>query len=203
YGLSYTSFVYRNLELGAAEFEAGQEIKVRVEVENTGARAGKEVVQVYIRDPQASVIRPEKELKAFAKISLEPGEKQTVSFSLDDSALAFYDPVGKRWAPEPGMFEVLVGGSSRDLRLKNRFAWRLRHAPAIRNKARLSVGLPIQKLLEDEGARSLVERHFYDLVHHPYRSVFMTMTLEQFARLFPDPSVPGKLKEIEDALAAM
>jgi beta-glucosidase len=121
YGLSYTTFAYRHLTLGASEYAAGDEIRVSVEVQNTGARAGQEVVQLYVRDCQSRLGRPEKELKAFAKVALEPGESKAVTFSLDEQALSYYDPAVKRWVAEPGEFEVLVGSSSREILLKGKF----------------------------------------------------------------------------------
>ena len=117
YGLSYTTFAYRNLVLDAT----GDVIRVSVDVQNTGHRAGKEIVQVYVRDVQSRLVRPEKELKAFAKIALEPGETKTVTFTLDQEALSYYDPAVKGWVAEAGEFEVLVGSSSRDIRLTARF----------------------------------------------------------------------------------
>jgi beta-glucosidase len=121
YGLSYTTFAYRNLKISKPEYAAGDTICFSVDVENTGSRAGKEIVQVYVRDVLARLMRPEKELKAFAKVMLEPGESRTVAFELDEDALSFYDPGQKRWVAEPGDFEVLVGSSSRDIRLRGRF----------------------------------------------------------------------------------
>ena len=99
----------------------GQTVQVRVQVRNTGARPGAEVVQLYIRDMKSSVDRPVKELKAFRKVVLKPGETQPVSFTLDKSAMAFYDIAKRDWVAEPGAFEILVGGSSRDIRLKATF----------------------------------------------------------------------------------
>ena len=121
YGLSYTQFTYHNLQLSAASIRAGQSLQVHVEIENSGACAGKEIVQLYLRDVQSSLVRPPKELKAFAKVALQPGERRRVSFSLDREALAFYDDAQKRWVVEPGEFEVLVGASSRDIRLSGKF----------------------------------------------------------------------------------
>ena len=120
YGLSYTTFAYRNLVVDAGEGKLGAAIAVSVDVENTGSRAGQEVVQVYVHDVQSSLVRPDKELKAFAKVDLEPGETKTVTLALDIEALSFYDPVRKSWIAEPGEFEILVGGSSRDIRLRDR-----------------------------------------------------------------------------------
>jgi len=120
HGLSYTTFAYDHLQLKPA-YEPGEPIRVSLEVENTGPRPGQEVVQLYIRDVEASVMRPVKELKAFAKVALASGETQTVSFVLDETALAFYDPALKAWVAEPGLFEVQVGSSSRDIRLAATF----------------------------------------------------------------------------------
>ncbi|MBN1180139.1 MAG: glycoside hydrolase family 3 C-terminal domain-containing protein [Anaerolineae bacterium] len=124
YGLSYTTFTYADLVLDAAEVAVGEGLRARVTVQNTGPRAGQEVVQLYVRDVSPRLTRPEKELKAFAKLALEPGEAQTVAFELDADALAFYDPARQAWAVEPGAFEVLVGHSSRDIRLRARFSVR-------------------------------------------------------------------------------
>ena len=112
HGLSYTTFAYDHLKI-----ESGGRV-VTFDVKNTGKRAGKEVVQLYIGDPKCSVDRPAKELKAFRKIELLPGQQQAVRFQLDDRALSFYDTATHRWVAEPGDFDVLVGSSSRDIRLK-------------------------------------------------------------------------------------
>jgi len=114
YGLSYTEFKLSNME---AEWE-GDRLAVSVDVENCGARAGAEVVQLYVADKRASVVRPERELKAFRKVNLEPGEKQTVHFTLDRTAFAFYDVESHDWIVEPGVFEVAVGNASRRLPLR-------------------------------------------------------------------------------------
>jgi len=121
YGLSYTTFAYRNLQLSKPKFSAGETIGFSVDVENTGSRAGKEIVQVYVRDTQSRLVRPEKELQAFAKVMLEPGETKTVEFTLDQDALSYYDPASKRWVAESGEFQVLVGSSSRNIRLVESF----------------------------------------------------------------------------------
>jgi beta-glucosidase len=123
YGLSYTTFVYRRLTLRQSPATAGEAIRLSVEVENTGSRAGQEIVQVYVRQAQSRLSRPEKELKAFAKIALEPGETRTVELSLDRDAFSYYDTAVGRWVIEPGKFEVLVGGSSRDVCLADRFTF--------------------------------------------------------------------------------
>ncbi|HPF98531.1 MAG TPA: glycoside hydrolase family 3 C-terminal domain-containing protein [Kiritimatiellia bacterium] len=112
HGLSYTEFKYDHLKVDSV----GR--VVTFDVKNTGRRAGKEVAQLYIGDPKCSVERPVKELKAFRKIELLPGQQQTVRFQLDERALSFYDVATHRWVAEPGDFDVSIGSSSRDIRLK-------------------------------------------------------------------------------------
>jgi beta-glucosidase len=121
YGLSYTTFEYSDLKISASEILSTDTMTIKVRVKNTGSRAGDEVVQLYLRDIEASVEREVKSLKGFARISLEPGENKTVTFKLDQSHLSFYDVKLRQWVAEPGEFEVLVGSSSRDIRLKDVF----------------------------------------------------------------------------------
>lgn len=118
YGLSYTRFDYSHLRVSQPSFSVGETLTVSVDVTNTGARAGKEVVQVYVHDPVSRLRRPPKELKAFAKVALEPGETRTVSLTLDPRAFSYYDPTYSQWVAEAGEFEILVGSSSADIRLR-------------------------------------------------------------------------------------
>ena len=117
HGLSYTTFEYKKLELPSA-FKPGEEVKVHLQVKNTGKVAGKEVVQLYVSDLKSSLVRPPKELKGFQKVALKPGESKTVVFTLDARAFSFYDPHRGSWVVEPGDFEILVGSSSVDIRVK-------------------------------------------------------------------------------------
>lgn len=121
FGLSYSEFAYANISLSQPQLAAGETLTVTVDVSNTGQRAGVDVVQLYVRDVQASVMRPEKELKGFAKVALEAGETKTVSFNLDPRALAYFDDAQRRWVAEAGEFHVLVGRSSQDIRLTASF----------------------------------------------------------------------------------
>jgi beta-glucosidase len=91
---------------------------VEVKVTNTGRRPGDEVVEVYVAPPKESVPRPPRELKGFARVSLLPGESKEVSVSLEPRSFAFWDDGGKDWAVEGGPFEILVGASSRDIRVR-------------------------------------------------------------------------------------
>ncbi len=121
FGLSYTTFSYSSLRLGAQQIGPDETVQVAIDITNTGQRTGKEIVQVYVRDEQASLGRPEKELKAFAKVQLEPGERKTVTLSLARDALAYYDDLPHEWVAEAGEFEVLVGASSQDIRARATF----------------------------------------------------------------------------------
>ena len=121
HGLSYTTFKMSDLRLDKSEMTADDSLRVTVTVKNTGNRAGKEVVQLYIRDNDASVDRPLKELKGCAKVSLEPGQQQNVSITIGKGALSFYDETAQKWTCEPGKFTVLVGNSSDNLKLKKQF----------------------------------------------------------------------------------
>jgi len=115
HGLSYTTFQYSDLKV-TGQKSVHDPVTVSLKVTNTGHVAGKEVVQVYVADPESSLARPPKELKAFAKVNLKPGESKTVALSLDFRSFAFYDPHKAQWVVEPGDFEILVGSSSRDIR---------------------------------------------------------------------------------------
>ena len=120
YGLSYTTFEYGKLTI-PSEVVVDDDLTVSIDITNTGKREGKEVVQLYIRDIESSLVRPHKELKGFTKVSLKPGETRTVSFALGQRDLSFYDPDRQDWVAEPGGFEVLVGSSSRDIRATGSF----------------------------------------------------------------------------------
>ncbi|GGH59132.1 beta-glucosidase [Filimonas zeae] len=114
FGLSYTSFQYSNLQLSSALTDKGKVVTATVTVSNTGDREGEEVVQWYIRDYAAAVIRPVKELKGFEKVSLKPGESKQISWKVDDKVLSFYDASGNL-VLESGKFTVYAGGNSRDV----------------------------------------------------------------------------------------
>ncbi|MBT2599363.1 MULTISPECIES: glycoside hydrolase family 3 C-terminal domain-containing protein [Oceanobacillus] len=118
YGLSYTTFDYTAISVDEKELTDEETVDVHVSVKNTGKVAGKEVIQLYIRDAETSVIRPAKELKGFEKVALDPGEETTVTFTLDKRAFAYYNIQLKDWHVETGEFEILVGKSSRDILLK-------------------------------------------------------------------------------------
>ncbi len=131
FGLSYTTFEYSGLTLDRATMDEGETLTVSLAVKNVGPVAGQEVVQLYVRDELAGVVRPDKELKGFEKVALAPGEEKQVRFALGRRAFAFWDVRSHAWKVEPGDFTILVGASSRDLRLSGRVAVLVR-APAPR-----------------------------------------------------------------------
>ncbi|WP_342548811.1 glycoside hydrolase family 3 C-terminal domain-containing protein [Paenibacillus sp. FSL P2-0089] len=117
YGLSYTEFEYSRLLLDQTRIQDTDTVQVSVTVKNTGSRAGKEVVQLYVSDVESRVIRPLQELKGFGKIELQPGEERSVTFTLDKRSFAYYNVQLGDWHVESGRFKIAVGSSSRDIRL--------------------------------------------------------------------------------------
>jgi beta-glucosidase len=113
YGLSYTKFRLTNLQLSAQTIRPDGRLTASVEVENTGARAGDEVVQLYIRDVASSVTRPVRELKGFERVRLRPGEKRRVTFQIGPEQLGFYNRE-LRFVVEPGEFKVFAGTNSQE-----------------------------------------------------------------------------------------
>jgi beta-glucosidase len=120
YGLSYTTFGYSDLKLSKPAIRKGETLEVSLTVANTGNVAGEEVVQLYLRDKFATIVRPVKELKDFRKIKLEPGERKTITFTINDDKLAFYHS-DLELKSEAGEFELMIGSSSEDIRLKSSF----------------------------------------------------------------------------------
>lgn len=118
HGLSYTAFEYSGLSVDKKRFGCNDGLNISLTVRNTGERAGAEVVQLYVRDVESKALRPEKELKGFEKVRLEPGEEKRVRFTLGKRAFAYWNPKIHGWHVESGGFEILTGASSRDIRLK-------------------------------------------------------------------------------------
>jgi beta-glucosidase len=116
YGMSYTTFVYKNPKVSATTFKDVDGLTVTVDVTNTGKVVGKEVVQVYVHDHKSGLVRPPKELKGFAKVELNPGETKTVTLVLDFRSFAYYHPRYQQWITEDGEFDILIGASSADIR---------------------------------------------------------------------------------------
>lgn len=117
FGLSYTKFEYSNLKLSANSITDKDTLKVSVDVENVGDVDGKEIVQLYVNDVESTVYMPYQQLKGFEKVALKAGEKKTVEFTLDKRSFAFYNVNASDWQVESGEFKIMIGASSRDIRL--------------------------------------------------------------------------------------
>ena len=118
YGLSYTTFAYENLQTNKKTISKDEKLLVTCDIKNTGIYPGAEVIQLYIQDVESSVERPLQELKGFLKIKLNPGEKKSVTFEITTQDLSFFDENNHCWTAEKGIFKILIGSSSRDIRLR-------------------------------------------------------------------------------------
>lgn len=121
HGLSYTEFVYGNPVADKNVMTDAETISISLDVTNTGKTAGAETVQLYVSDPKSSVMRPDKELKGFQKVFLQPGESKTVRFSLNKEDLSYFDAERHEWVAEPGVFVAKIGASSGDIRKSIKF----------------------------------------------------------------------------------
>jgi beta-glucosidase len=155
HGLSYASFAYADLTTAVAGHHEGGDLLVNVtcRVTNTGDRRGKEVVQLYVRDPEASVARPVRELKAFAKVDLDAGESTVVDFALNARDLSYWSIGVDDWVLEGGAFELAVGASSRDLRLTTTV-----HVAAPPLPVRLDAMSTLQEWLADPVGSALLHK---------------------------------------------
>ena len=124
HGLSYTSFTYGEPKISSKTLSETGHITISVPVRNTGSTAGSEIVQAYIRDPKSRLPRPEKELQAFAKVHILPGKSETVQLKFDKHSVGYYDTALEAWIAEEGIFEVLIGASSTDIRFVSLSSYR-------------------------------------------------------------------------------
>ena len=197
HGLSYTTFEYSNIKLGNARFAEADGLDVSFDLRNTGQCTAREVVQVYVRDVNSLLVRPEKELKSFAKIELAPGESKTVTFHLDREAFWYYNPANGGWNVEAGDFEILIGASSRDLRLRADATL----LPITAVGSRLHIGLTLRVIMGDETGKAVLTEHFGEWMYSPDLEMALDLTIEQIARLLPQVLTPEKLEALADDLA--
>ena len=146
YGLSYTDFIYSNLVIENKNLTPYGELTISFDVKNIGDVAGEEVPQLYVHDVEASVDRPIKELKAFTRIYLEPGETKTITFTLPYDALSFWDVDNARWVVENGFFDIMIGASSEDIRLSDQIMVSGNYVPELKH-----VSLRTDKLIYQVG----------------------------------------------------
>lgn len=152
HGLSYTGFVYKSASLSSTDLAEDGSVQVSVTVRNSGARFGREVVQLYIAPPENAVPRPPKELRHFAKVSLQPGEETTVAFTVTRRDLCYYDEELGDWYAEPGEYKVLLGHSSRNIPT----VLPLHYTTAHRRPLTVDENTPIGDLLRDDRTAAIV-----------------------------------------------
>jgi beta-glucosidase len=205
FGLSYTTFAYNNLRLSTSELQPGDMLQVSVDVTNTGKRAGKEVVQLYVRDVVSRLVRPEKELKGFAKVALKPGETKTVTLTLDADALTYYDDKPQEWIAEAGEFQVLIGSSSADIRATASFklAATVTFGGEGEKRAAFGVKTPIGQLLADDRCYAVLDEMFPGFLNMPEIEMAKGFSLEQVAGFVPEVLTPEVLKAVDEALAKL
>jgi beta-glucosidase len=200
YGLSYTSFTYENVRVSVDEMEQDGSLNVSLTVRNSGTRSGKEVVQLYVRDEVSRLVRPSKELKGFQKVDLAGGESKTVTFTITAKELSYYDPGEKAWVAEQGVFELLIGSSSRDIRGRAKFT--LKSGPPKR-RARLNRDSSVGEILADDSGRAVLERMLPDMVNNPHVSEFSWVPLSRISMTFMDLLPVEKVEAIEAELASI
>ncbi len=195
YGLSYTTFKYRNLQ-AAEKYTHDDEIKVHVDVTNTGDRAGYEVVQLYVGDDECSLIRPNKELKAFQKVWLEPGETKTVELELDRMSLAFFDDGLMQWVTEPGTFTLSVGAASNDIRLTHQIEW-----AGDEPDSAFSIQTKLGALLDNPASRAVLTKFLGAYMGTSQIDALRHQPLVKLAPIVPNVLTKDLLQQIDADLA--
>lgn len=198
HGLSYTAFKYSKLRIGAKSITPGERLTVKVDVTNTGKVPGKEIVQLYVRDVKSTFARPEKELKAFEKVELKPKQTKTIAFTLDREAFWYFDTNRNTWSVEPGEFEVLVGASSRDIRLSGSVT--LKPEP---RAARFHPALTVKTLMDHPESRAVVAKYAGGFLLMEDMRMAADLPLEQVAHNHPNHISPETLAKIEKELAGI
>ncbi len=162
YGLSYTTFEYSDLQLSADKIKDTDTLKVTLKVKNTGDRAGKEIVQLYVADKTGAACRPVKELKNFVKVELQPQEEKTVEMELDKRSFAWYNAQIHDWYAASGEYEILAAASSRDIRLKKTVYVESTTELPIHVHMNTTIG----ELLENPRTKAVIEGMTDSLIEH-------------------------------------
>ena len=185
HGLSYTQFSYSDLTLDRSSMKDTDTLTVSCKVTNTGAVEGKEVVQLYVADEESDVIRPEKELKGFEKVALKPGETKTVTFKLEKRAFAYYNEQIGDFHVETGDFKILVGSSSRDIRLEEK----VHVTSTVQLPKNYHMNTTFGDLLKDERAREFLE------------PLYKACTMLEACDIKPEEGISDSVsKEMQDAM---
>lgn len=180
HGLSYTTFEYSNIRLNSSKIKDSDGLKVYATIKNTGSCAGKEIVQLYVADKTGVEIRPEKELKGFEKVYLEPGEQKEVEFVLDQRSFAYWNTDRNCWYAPSGEYEILIGASSQDIRLSATLDVTTTSGPAFKVTTWTTMG----DMLQNREMKALIENDYKNA-----RAFVDKMTDEEFESKFPFPKV--------------
>ncbi|CAM4212622.1 glycoside hydrolase family 3 C-terminal domain-containing protein [Paenibacillus alkaliterrae] len=194
FGLSYTEFEYSNLYLSSNSLKDSEVLKVTVDVKNVGSRAGKEVVQVYVRDVKSSVMKADKELKGFTKVELAPGETKSVQIELNERDFSHYVEHLGKFAVESGEFQILVGASSRDIRLAETIVFTA--SEDVREPLTLLHSL--QEWLKDDRNTDVVHSLICQMKideHSPMYPIFLGMPIRTILNFLPSFGYPQEVIE--------
>lgn len=186
YGLSYTTFSYSNLRIDQPE-AGSTNVTVTCTITNTGSTAGKETAQLYVKDQESSLERPERELKGFTKVRLEPGESKDVTFELNERSFAYYHDGFSQWIVEPGTFTITVGASSRDLRLHEEVDISKDTRPVTRIHRNSRLG----ELAQHPDLKQVLEKHLAELASN---NLFAQQMVEEGGTA--DPMMEAMMKEM-------
>ncbi|AIQ48658.1 glycosyl hydrolase family 3 [Paenibacillus sp. FSL R7-0273] len=176
HGLSYTSFAYTDLEV----VQHGTGVKVSFQLTNTGKRRGKEVVQLYVHDEECKWTRPEKELKAFAKVELDPGEQQTIVFELEERDFSYFNTKYNRWVADTGYFQILLGSSSKDIRITGRL-----HCDFGKEEITFHKFSLLSEWVSDPAAKAVLEECLNEMNEHVTDKVYLNEEFVGFWEDFP------------------
>ncbi len=204
HGLSYTCFEYTGIATDKKTMLDNETVMVNVKVKNTGKMAGKEIIQLYVRDMESSVIRPWKELKGFEKVELEPGEEKTVTFALGKRAFAYYNTCLKDWYVESGDFEILAGGSSKEIALREMI--RVEASNPIKKKYTINstiaeiMPFPVGVEILKELMQSPFSECISEDASNGFALMMRDMPIRTIAMLNPSAEVEKKLEALLDKL---
>jgi len=192
YGLSYTTFEYRKISLSSDRVNENDTVTVKVSVKNNGSRAGKEIVELYVRDPECSVLRPVKELKGFEKVLLQPGEEKIIEFALDRRAFAFYSEEMHDWVVESGKFVIFAGSSSDNLPLETT----LYVESNLRVKKCYDRNTLVKELFDKPAEIAIVKKYFPEIEKFP-TNMLGSMPIRSFSMFSNAKHIDDLLEELK------
>lgn len=201
HGLSYTDFHYENLIFSNNKMNERESIDVQLDISNKGLTRGKETIQLYIKDKQSNVVMPEKELKKFTKVQLDRGESKRIKFTIYPEDLYYYNTEKERWQTDNGVFEVLIGSSSKDIRVVDSFTFSYSDEYIDKQISEFNINTKGKEWLEYERSTEIFKKYLNEPLNSEIRDAILEMPLELFYRLFPNlitkEQIDGLLNEIK------